>query len=109
MPRHDRTMNDSSQNLPEAEDEAPVNAARVVLLQESTHMTGLSDIEWVLHRVHFVTKSEGERQIDAVTDGALRTTSTSRPLALLEAKSEPETRAMSRSSCKRHVRLQDGS
>ncbi|KAJ5936325.1 hypothetical protein N7454_005623 [Penicillium verhagenii] len=74
----------SELQLPEAEDEATVNAAGIVFLQALSHLAGVTHLEWVLNRVQLSCPIPNK--FDSYTDGALRSIQDGNIFAVFEAK-----------------------
>ncbi|KAK4866819.1 hypothetical protein LT330_007982 [Penicillium expansum] len=70
--------------LPDAEDEATVNAATIILLQAISQLAH-SNLEWVMNRAHFVCEFKNSK-FNTYTDGALRSKSTTNIFAIVEVK-----------------------
>lgn len=75
----------NSQHPPDAEDEASVNAALIVVLQALTSLVQGADFEWVFNRVEFKSSFEAN-EYTAHVDGALRHCETHDLRAIVEAK-----------------------
>jgi hypothetical protein len=80
---------------PDAEDEATVNAALVLLLEAISDLVPHSIAEWVSNHIHF-SPTFGKASFNTYTDGALRSTKNQNVMSIIEVKRRTRSKDMDR-------------